>query len=539
MSIDPHRAFNSTTAVGILLQLADGYIQSCNHEAERILGYTAKQLIETNYFEPPWQTIHQDGSVFEVETHPGIVSLKTGQPSSDVVMGFYKPDGDVVWLLLATQPLFPANSNQANAVVISFTEVSNQSEKVVTAASKTIQASEQLTILFVEDNPEDQVMYRRYLQKDPQNQYIFLEAESGESALEIAQEYQPDLILLDYLLPDMDGLEWFNLWKKQKSENRPPVIVLTGQGDENTAVQFLKLGAVDYIVKNQLTCEKLNLEVKQAIAEHQLRIQHQETILKLQLATVASGLGMWFWDLITDKLEWTEQSKVLFGLAPNTEISYELFLNILHPEDRDRADTAVKQALTNKTEYNIEYRAIWSDGSVHWIAAKGKGFYNQDGEAVRMMGTVQDVSDRKQTEQSLLDSNQRITNILESMTDAFYTLDRDFNFTYINQEAQRRLYKSQEQLLGKSIWSEFSPVVGTEFESQYRRVLQEQTATRFEYYYCPFDRWYEISVYPSIHGLSIYFRDITDSKLAAIRLQKNERLLKLALSSAKAGSWDW
>ncbi|MGL5077125.1 MAG: PAS domain-containing protein, partial [Waterburya sp.] len=374
---------------------------------------------------------------------------------------------------------------------------------------------------------------------DPQNQYVFLEAESGESALEIAKEYQPDLILLDYLLPDMDGLEWLNLWQQQKSENRPPVIVLTGQGDENTAIQFLKLGAVDYIAKNQLTCEKLNLEVKQAIAEHQLRNKHQETLLKLQLATLASGLGMWFWDLITDKLEWTEQSKVLFGLAPNTEISYELFLNILHPEDRDRTEAAVKQALTNKTEYSIEYRVIWSDNSLHWIAAKGRGFYNQDGEAVRMMGTVQDISDRKQTEQSLIDSNQRITNILESMTDAFYTLDRDFNFTYINQEAQRILYKSQEQLLGKSIWSEFSPVVGTEMESQYRRVLQEQTATRFEYYYPPFDCWYEISVYPSIHGLSIYFRDITDSKLAAIRLKENERLLKLALSSAKAGSWDW
>jgi PAS domain S-box-containing protein len=545
MNTDSNRPLNSTPAVGIILQIADGCIQSCNHEAERILGYTTKQLIEANYFDPPWQTIHQDGSIFSATTHPGISSLKTGQPNFNVVMGFYKPDGDLVWLSIATQPLFQANSSQAYAVVVSFTKITEfQGKKPALAALETNrpiqnQSSQRLKLLLIEDNPIDRAMYRRYLQKATENQYDFVEAESGEEALEIARESQPDLILLDYLLPDMDGLEWLNLWQQQQGENRPPVIALTGQGDESIAVQFLKLGAADYLTKSQLTPEKFNLEVKQVIAEYQLRTQHQETLLKLQLATVASGLGMWFWDLINDKLEWTEQCKALFGLAPNTEISYQLFLNTLHPEDRDRTDTSVKQVLSNKTEYNIEYRVIWSDGSLHWLAAKGKGFYNQHGEAVRMMGTVQDVTGRKQIEQCLLDSNRRITDIMESMTDAFYTLDCDFKFTYLNQEAQRILYKSQEQLLGKSIWSKFSSLVGTEFERQFRQTLAEQTTTRFEYYYPPFDRWYEIAVYPSTHGLSIYFRDITDSKLAAIRLQKNERLLKLALSSAKAGSWDW
>ncbi len=302
-------------------------------------------------------------------------------------------------------------------------------------------------------------------------------------------------------------------------------------------MQFLKLGATDYLIKSQLTPEKLILEVNRAIANHPLRIQHEETLLKLQLATEASGLGMWFWDLTNDNLEWTEQCKKLFGLDPEAEINYQIFLNTLHPEDRARTDVAVRQALQNQTDYSIEYRVVWSDGSIHWLAAKGKGFYNQDGEPVRMMGTVQDITEGKQTEASLLSSNRRIKDILESMTDAFYTLDRDFNFTYVNKEAERVLGSSQGQLLGNNLWSEFPPVVGTELESQYRRALAEQVTTRFEYYYPPFKSWYEICVYPSAHGLSIYFRDVTDEKLAAIKLEENERLLKLALSSPKNQPW--
>ncbi|WP_052055731.1 PAS domain-containing protein [Myxosarcina sp. GI1] len=538
---------SSFSAAGLLFLLADGTIRSCNPDAELILGYTAKQLIGTSLLDPIWQMIHRDGSTLLPKNHPAIASIKTGQPCSNVVAGFYKPSG-LIWLSIDCQPLFLTNQPQAYGIEISFREISQPTEAAVmpqTLLKKTsnVEPSEdtkgQVTVLLVEDFSEDREMYRRYLQANSEHKYNFVEAETGESALEIARQCQPDIILLDYLLPDMDGLELLASWQRQNSPLAFPVIVLTGEGNENIAVQFLKLGAANYLIKRQLTPEKLKLEVNRAISEHHLQLQHDETLLKLQLATEASGVGLWFWDLIDERLEFTDRCKALFGFAPNTETNYQLFLNTLHPEDRDRTDTAVQQALANKTEYSIEYRAIWSDGSIHWLAARGRGFYDCHGEPVRMMGTVQDISQRKQIEQSLLESSQRIVDILESMTDAFYTLDRDFNFTYLNQEAARVLGKSKEELIGQNLWTQFSPLVGTELELQYRHALVQKTATCFEYYYPPFKSWYEISVYPTAAGLSIYFRDITDSKLAVIRLRKNERLLKLALSSAKAGSWDW
>ncbi|GAB4533792.1 MAG: hypothetical protein Tsb0014_19500 [Pleurocapsa sp.] len=127
----------------------------------------------------------------------------------------------------------------------------------------------QRKVMLLEDCQEDRVLYRRYLQTDSQYEYSFVEIESGEEALKLYPQEKLDIILLDYLLPDMDGLEWLRQWQERHNINLPPVIILTGQGNENIAVQFIKLGAVDYLVKDQLTAEKLNLAVNNAIAQLQ------------------------------------------------------------------------------------------------------------------------------------------------------------------------------------------------------------------------------------------------------------------------------
>jgi PAS domain S-box-containing protein len=119
---------------------------------------------------------------------------------------------------------------------------------------------------------------------------------------------------------------------------------------------------------------------------------------RLRLATEAADIGMWFWNLREDELVWTTRCKTLFGLDPDTDMSYECFLATLHPDDRDRTHTLVQQSILGKAEYAIEYRSIWPDGKVHWIVAKGRAFYNDQGEPVRMLGVAQDVTERKQVE---------------------------------------------------------------------------------------------------------------------------------------------
>lgn len=139
-------------------------------------------------------------------------------------------------------------------------------------------SQQQRTLLIVDDSPEDRELYRRYLLRDREYSYTILEATLGQQGLELWQQHQPDAVLVDYRMPDMDGLEF--LAQLQPSTQQPclPVIVVTGQGNEAIAVKAMKSGAQDYIVKEQITPEGLQIAVNGAIETVRLRTQLQQRI---------------------------------------------------------------------------------------------------------------------------------------------------------------------------------------------------------------------------------------------------------------------
>jgi CheY-like chemotaxis protein len=144
----------------------------------------------------------------------------------------------------------------------------------------------QRTVLIVDDSKEDRELYRRYLLSEEDYSYTILEAQLGEQGLELWQEHQPDVILLDYLLPDIDGLEF--LARLQTQQSFIPVIVVTGQGNEAIAVQLIKAGAQDYLIKGQISLESLLLAVNGTIEAVQLRSQLQQRIEKERLISQIS-----------------------------------------------------------------------------------------------------------------------------------------------------------------------------------------------------------------------------------------------------------
>ncbi len=122
---------------------------------------------------------------------------------------------------------------------------------------------------------------------------------------------------------------------------------------------------------------------------------------RLKLALEASRQAVWDWNLVTKVVEWSERAKTLFGFEPDAEVTYDQFLERVQPDDRDRLRSGVMKALEQKQEYDDEVRIVWPDGTIHWLTAKGRVFYDENGKPVRMVGVGSDVTERKQMEEAL------------------------------------------------------------------------------------------------------------------------------------------
>ncbi|MEH2460543.1 GAF domain-containing protein [Nostoc sp.] len=133
----------------------------------------------------------------------------------------------------------------------------------------------------------------------------------------------------------------------------------------------------------------------------------------------------------------------------------------------------------------------------------------------------------------------RIANLLESITDGFFALDKKWRFTYINGQAERLLKKNQYELLGKNIWEVFPEIIGTTFHREYQRAILEQVSVEFEEFFLPLNCWLKVHAYPAKDGLSVNFQDITERRKTAEALRESEERWQLALHGNKDGIWDW
>ncbi len=139
---------------------------------------------------------------------------------------------------------------------------------------------------------------------------------------------------------------------------------------------------------------------------------------------------------------------------------------------------------------------------------------------------IHELQERNHARAALQESARRMTDILEKTSDGFFAVDTDWNFTYLNAEAEVMLGASRESLLGENIWLKFPDLTGSIFEQNYRAVMSQQIAIEFEALNAAGKAWFEIHSYPSGGGISVFFRDITERKRA-----EDERLTTSKLES--------
>lgn len=153
------------------------------------------------------------------------------------------------------------------------------------------------------------------------------------------------------------------------------------------------------ICGNGMTCQGLAGEMNEAQIEFALQV---------------SRTGMWSWNLQTNQVIWTDQCRALFGLPPEEQPSHERFLSLLHPEDRANIAQITEKTLAEQKEFQTEYRVIWPDGSLHWLTDRGRGVYDARGRPTGLIGVAMDITELKQTEEALHESERRFRRFVES-----------------------------------------------------------------------------------------------------------------------------
>lgn len=127
-SEERYRSVIAAMAEGIILYKADGKLSAWNKAAERILGMSTEQMMGWTAIDPRWRTIRENGSAFPGELHPAMVTLRTGKPQSNVVMGVQKPDGTLTWISINSQPLFQPGEAKPYAVVTSLSDFTERKQ---------------------------------------------------------------------------------------------------------------------------------------------------------------------------------------------------------------------------------------------------------------------------------------------------------------------------------------------------------------------------------------------------------------------------
>ncbi len=289
-------------------------------------------------------------------------------------------------------------------------------------------AAPQIRILVVEDDKVDRMACRRALMQAPE-QFVLLEAETGGEGLQLAWSERPDCVLLDHHLPDMDGLEFLRELSEEGDKMPVPVLMLTGADNAAIAVEAMRRGARDYLVKD---IDRRYLELLPAVIQRVLREQRalaeraqaQEQLRQAEAKyrTLVEQIPAITYIATPDQpgtLLYVSPQVRELGFSPEEWANDpELRVGQIHPDDRVRVAEAMLQRQLQGSPLCCEYRILARDGRTFWFRDQASVVGDEAGRPLFLQGILVDVSDNKRVEEELKAHRYRLEELVARRTAA-------------------------------------------------------------------------------------------------------------------------
>ena len=255
-------------------------------------------------------------------------------------------------------------------------------------------------------------------------------------------------------------------------------------------------------------------------ADDQLNRSERQLAEAQRIAHLAS----FEWEVASNNVRWSDELYRIYGLTPRQfDATFEAFIAHIHPDDREQVQATIQKTLTTGHPFRMSERIVRPDGEIRELDSRGHLITDHDGNR-RLVGVCHDVTDLRQAERERETLMQResaarqlaeeaardIRQILERIGDAFMALDKNWRYTYVNTKAAETFGHTQQELIGKHIWSEFPEGVGRPFHLACEEAMRTQQPRQIEDFYRPLNLWFENRIYPSPEGIAVYFQDVTE-----------------------------
>ena len=203
------------------------------------------------------------------------------------------------------------------------------------------------------------------------------------------------------------------------------------------------------------------------------------------------------------------------------------FLDAIHPDDRERVEAALDTQVVGG--YDEEYRIVRPDGERRWVHDRAVPVENDSDDVSRIVGVASDITERREQE-------QKRERIITRVTDAIVEVNADWQFTLVNEQAERLYDMDETYLLARNFWDVFDEARGTRFEEEYRRVMESREPTSFVEYFSQLDGWFDISAYPKADGgIAFYFVELTEQRERQQELEQANTVLSTLFETLPLG----